>query len=286
MAAWINDYVVKNQFSRPGHPLLKVLGVVIHWTATPGATDENEKAFFDGADGGGSRYASAHIFVDRDSARCIIPLNEVAYHANEKAPKVAKLKASTLYYKGGNANLNTIGVEMCVEKDGSIHPETVKRTASVVAELCKQFGLNPINDIYRHYCVTGKNCPAPWVSNGQLFIDFKNTVKAKLKGEDEVKQGIGVLEMTSDSLRRTEPTAYSPAFETGVKRGEKFIVHAIKDGWYNIGGWVHTEQVKYNAHPLEWYDVVIGGFNQHEIDAAFATVKKAFPAWHIEKQKQ
>jgi hypothetical protein len=183
MTAWQNDYVVKNKFSRPGFPLQKVLGVVVHWTATPGATDENEKAFFDGADGGGSRYASAHIFVDQDSARCIIPLNEVAYHANEKASKVAKLKATASYYTGGNANLNTIGVEMCVEKDGTLHPETVERTACVVAELCNMFGLDPGADVYRHYDITGKNCPAPWVTNAGLFNEFKAKARTKMMPE-------------------------------------------------------------------------------------------------------
>jgi N-acetylmuramoyl-L-alanine amidase len=253
VTAWVNDYVVKNKFSRPGLAILKVLGVVIHWTATPGATDENEKKFFDGADGGGSRYASAHIFVDRDSARCIIPLNEVAYHANEKPSKVTRLRASTANYKSGNANLNTIGVEMCVEKDGTIHPDTVKRTVDVVVELCKQFGLSPLNDVYRHYDITGKNCPAPWVTNGQLFVGFKQNVKAKLEGEsvgvggDKVQQGIGVLKVLDNTVIRDKPV-YLGAILGNVKPNEEYIVHDYSDGWYNIGGWVYKQHVIFTPH--------------------------------------
>lgn len=180
MATWIEDYLVVNEFSRPGLKLLGVKGIVMHWTADPGATDENEVNFFNSSQGGGGRYASAHFFVDRDSARLDIPLNEVAYHANEKPCKIPALQASAPYYAGGGANLTAIGVEMCVEKDGTIHDDTVNRVAEVVVQLCKQFNLDPLKDIYRHYDITGKNCPGPWVADEQKFIDFKNKVKSLL----------------------------------------------------------------------------------------------------------
>lgn len=180
MALWTTDYVILNQYSRPGTKLVGHRGIVLHWTADPGATDENEHNFFDGSDGGGGRYASAHIFVDRDSATLIIPLDEVAYHANEKPCRIPKLQATQGTYTGG-ANLTAIGVEMCVEQDGTIHPDTVTRTVQVVAELCRMYN-NSIDDIYRHFDITGKNCPAPYVANPALFIDFKNRVAADLNG--------------------------------------------------------------------------------------------------------
>lgn len=170
MAEWIEQFIIKNKFSRPGIKNTGIKGIVIHWTATPGASDENEVKFFDGADGGGGRYASAHLFVDRDSARLDIPLDEVAYHANDHACRIPSLMP--------NANFTSIGIEMCVEKDGTIHAETVARTAKVAAALCKQFKLNPANNIFRHFDVTGKNCPAPWVANVALFNQFKKDVAA------------------------------------------------------------------------------------------------------------
>lgn len=160
-------HVVKNKFSRPGIKLNNVLGIVVHWTANPGASDTAHQTFFDGSDGGGSRYAGAHIFIDKDSAVEIIPLNEIAYHANDHDCKVAVLLP--------NANFNTIGVEMCVEKDGTIHPDTVKRTVQVVAHLCNKFKLTS-KRVYRHYDITGKNCPAPWVKDASLFQAFKTNV--------------------------------------------------------------------------------------------------------------
>ncbi|ALC92051.1 hypothetical protein AM500_21325 [Bacillus sp. FJAT-18017] len=186
-ALWKEDIVQKNRFSRPGISLLSVMAIVVHWTANPGGSDEAHANYFDGEDGGGGRAASAHLFVDRDSASLIVPLNEVAYQANEKPSKVKRLLASVPTYRGGNANLNTIGVEMCVEKDGTIHKDTVARTVKVVAELCKRFKLDPSADIYRHYDITGKNCPAPWVARPDLFEQFKKDVKVASTPKPTIK---------------------------------------------------------------------------------------------------
>lgn len=176
MASYKTDYIAVNQYTRPGSKLAKVVGIVMHYTANPGATAENHKRYF--GNGGGGRYAGAHIFVDKTEALCIIPLNEVAYHANEKACRIANLKGhSGSYY--GDANCTAIGIEMCVEKNGSISELTFNRSVKIAAELCKKYGLTA-NDIYRHYDVTGKNCPAPWVSNPNEFVRFKKEVKSAL----------------------------------------------------------------------------------------------------------
>lgn len=230
MSAWIERLLTPNKFSRPQIPLLVVKGVILHWTANPGADDDDHVKFFDGADGGGSRYAGAHIFVDRDSALLDIPLNEVAYHANEKQSKIAKFIATSPAYKGGNANLTTIGIEMCVEKDGTIHPDTVTRTVSIVSELCKMFKLTT-DDVYRHYDITSKNCPAPWVSNGQLFLDFKNRVGDTLNNPiAPVSTSKGAINKGSVVTVKTTATQYETGqtISTHVKGG-KYTVLQVKD---------------------------------------------------------
>lgn len=166
-------HIGKNKFSRPCYKLLPVKAYVVHYTANHGGTADNHFAYFNNLSG---RYASAHIFVDRHKALEIIPLNEVAFHANEreKGPLIPALKATAGYYPGGNANLNTIGIEMCMEKDGTIHPDTVKRTILVIQKLQKQFGVLPI---YRHYDITGKKCPLPFVTDSKLWTKFLADVK-------------------------------------------------------------------------------------------------------------
>ncbi|WP_438824982.1 peptidoglycan recognition protein family protein [Bacillus sp. JJ722] len=174
---WTDKYVRINKYTRPGTKLGAVKKIVVHWTANPGAGALNHFKYFDGTAIASKRYASAHIFVDRGEAYCIIPLNEVAYHANDGSYRgVSALKP--------NANLASIGVEMCVEKDGSIHSETVSRTTKIVAELCKLYKLEA-DDIVRHYDVTRKSCPTPWVRSSAGFTSFKSTVKSMLSGKSE-----------------------------------------------------------------------------------------------------
>jgi N-acetylmuramoyl-L-alanine amidase len=233
MANWKTNYLQVNQFSRPGSKLIGVKGIVMHWTATPGASVENEVKFFDGADGGGGRYASAHLFVDRNSAALDIPLNEVAYHANEHPCRIAKLAATASYYRNGGANLTSIGVEMCVEKDGTIHADTIARTVQVVADLCTQFKLDPKTDIYRHYDITGKNCPAPWVADPKQFADFKNRVDAVVnppKPSPAVKEAVTdaperqLLEVLVNSLHTYKTPNWNDKTGPIVNKGDVFTI--------------------------------------------------------------
>lgn len=173
MAVWKNDYIKINEHSRPGLKLTNHAKGIAHYTANPGATAANHWNYFNNLN---DRYASAHIFVDKHEAICIIPLDEVAYAANDGTYRgVPALKP--------NANYKSISVEMCQEPDGSFHPDTIDRTEDVFVELSKMYGWDPLKDIVRHYDVTHKNCPAPWVSNPKAFTDFKNRVNDKLCGK-------------------------------------------------------------------------------------------------------
>lgn len=182
MTSYKTDYISVNKYTRPGSKRTVTKGIVLHYTASPGGTAANHKSYFGrGADG---RYAGAHLFVDKNEALCIVPLNEVAYHANESKCRIASLYGKVGNYQG-NANVTTIGIEMCIEKDGTIATATFNRTVDVTVELLKKYGLK-VTDLYRHYDITGKNCPAPWVSKTSEWTRFKDAVKAKLNGSSTV----------------------------------------------------------------------------------------------------
>jgi N-acetylmuramoyl-L-alanine amidase CwlA len=68
---------------------------------------------------------------------------------------------------------------MCLDEDGNITEQTFQNAAELTAQLCKQFGLNETN-LWRHYDITGKYCPAPWVDNPSEFDRFKQLVHDKL----------------------------------------------------------------------------------------------------------
>ena len=85
MVKVVKNYVKVNKYTRPGLKLSGVKGIVMHWTATPGASALNERNYFNGTCIADKRYASAHYFVDRKEAQLIIPENEVAYHAHDQS---------------------------------------------------------------------------------------------------------------------------------------------------------------------------------------------------------
>lgn len=180
MSIWRNDFIQKNKYTRPAIKLKQIKKIVLHWTANPGASAENHQKYFNGTAIKNKTYASAHIFVDSKEAICIIPLDEIAYHANDTQERNDKGES----YRGvkellPNANKLSIGVEMCLEKDGTISPITIQKTIEVITELCKTFKLTE-KDIVRHYDVTHKQCPKPFVDHPEQFELFKQQVGQKL----------------------------------------------------------------------------------------------------------
>ncbi|MGG6272835.1 N-acetylmuramoyl-L-alanine amidase [Bacillus velezensis] len=190
MSAYRNQYIDINKWTRPGIKNNGVKKLVVHYTANPGAPAANHYRYFGQTLPVQNRnlsekkqtFASAHIFVDRTEAICIIPLNEAAYHANDVQQIVNGQPYRGVAALKPNANFLSIGVELCIEKNGTFHPDTIARAEQVCAELCKMYKLDPINDIVRHYDITHKICPAPWVSNSQGFADFKTRVKKRMAG--------------------------------------------------------------------------------------------------------
>lgn len=210
----MKNFVKVNQHTRPGLKLSGVKGVVMHWTATPGASALNERNYFNGACIAAERYASAHYFVDRNEVQQIIPENEVAYHAHDgNRCYVSFLKP--------NANTTAIGVEMCVEKNGNIHGDTVQNAAELVADVCKRYGLSTDN-IVRHYDVTNKNCPAPWVSDSSKLAAFRKKVESLLGNQTVAK----TTAATSQSSKSTGTILKKGSSGSSVKTLQKRLIAA------------------------------------------------------------
>jgi N-acetylmuramoyl-L-alanine amidase CwlA len=208
MTAWKDDIIGINPHSRSGKRLTAVKKLVVHYTANPGATAANHRNYFANLT---DRDASAHIFIDKTEALCIVPLNEVAFHANDNQKKV-----NGEWYRGidalkPNANYLSIGVELCIEKDGTFHPNTIARAVDVFADLCKKFHLTA-GDIVRHYDITSKNCPAPWVGSPAAFNDFKVKVAKALSTPPANEEPV---------LQQWEKDAIAWAVKNGVSDGTR-----------------------------------------------------------------
>lgn len=171
------EYININKFSRPGIKNYGIKGLIMHYTANNGGTARNHKTYFNNLNG---IYASAHLFVDDDEAICIIPFDEVAYHANDTVKYNSDGTIyKPLYSKIGNANFGAIGLEMCLDKNGNITEKTFQNSVKAVKELVAKYPAIKRNTIWRHYDVTGKNCPAPWVAKPSELERFKEAVFGK-----------------------------------------------------------------------------------------------------------
>lgn len=170
------EYIRINKFSRPGIKNSGIKGLIMHYTANNGGTARNHKSYFNNLNG---VYASAHLFVDDEEAICVIPLNEVAYHANDIQKYVNRQPYYPLRSIIGNANYSTIGIEMCLDRNGKIAEKTFQNTVKAAKELIVKYPNITRDKIWRHYDVTGKNCPAPWVARPTELERFKDAVFGK-----------------------------------------------------------------------------------------------------------
>jgi len=159
------DYLLVNPFSRPGTPLEEVNAVVLHYVGNPGTTAKANRDYFNtlalGRDG---TYASSHFVVglEGEVIQCI-PLTEVAYASNHR-------------------NSDTVAIEVCHPDDtGEFSPETYARAVELTAWLCREFRLDPAEDVIRHYDVTGKECPRWYVKNPEDWERLKLDTAAEME---------------------------------------------------------------------------------------------------------
>lgn len=159
-----------NQYSRPGIESDAITGIVIHYTANPGSTAQNNRDYFNGLKDSHETSASSHFVVgiEGEIIQCV-PTWELAYASNSR-------------------NHNTVSIETChVDETGQFTEATYESVVQLTAWLCKKFGLTE-NDVIRHYDVTGKICPKFFVENEEAWDLFKGDVRAALQKESQEKK--------------------------------------------------------------------------------------------------
>lgn len=151
---------------RKGRAGYKILYIVIHNTANNGDTDEgNAKYFHDN-----KLNASAHYFVDEDSATQVVMDENTSWHCADKQPLIAG--GGT--FKGKCLNSNSIGIELCSDiVDGKliITEKTQNNGAELTAMLMNKYGV-PIDRVIRHFDVTYKQCPQQFMKYPEIWDKF------------------------------------------------------------------------------------------------------------------
>lgn len=152
------DLLTVNENSRPGSQSGKITGIVIHYTANPGSTAQQNRDYFEGLKDSGQTQASSHFVIglEGEIVQCV-PTWEVAYASNQR-------------------NQDTVSIECChPDESGKFTEETYHSMVQLTAWLCKKFELTE-DDVIRHYDVTGKNCPKYFVEEEGAWKQFKKDV--------------------------------------------------------------------------------------------------------------
>ena len=166
------DFLSVNEWSRPGDPLEKVNGVVLHYVGNPGTSAQANRNYFETlASGELQTYASSHFIVglEGEVVQCV-PLTEIAYASNSR-------------------NEDTVSVEVChPDEGGQYGPETYRRVVELTAWLCREFRLDPEEDVIRHYDVTGKLCPLYYVEHEDAWAQLLADIAEEVRAQDEAEK--------------------------------------------------------------------------------------------------
>ena len=151
--------------------------IVMHYTANNGDTARNNCDYYHRV---GGLQASAHYFCDEHGVMQSVRECDTAWHCGAEAGQ--------RYWHPECRNGNSIGIEMCSRKraDGSYYilPETVANAAALAREIMQRYGIDT-DHVLRHYNVTGKRCPMPWVNDPAQWAAFLAMLTPEHPNEEE-----------------------------------------------------------------------------------------------------
>lgn len=136
--------------------------IVVHYVGAV-STAKNNSDYFKST----YRGASAHYFVDENDIYQVVKEADISWHCG-----------TTGKYYCDCRNSNSIGIEMCCYKNNGkldISEKVVSKTIELVKELMAKYDI-PASNVIRHYDVTHKVCPAPFVNDVSRWNDFKEKI--------------------------------------------------------------------------------------------------------------
>lgn len=175
--------------------------IVIHYFGSLG-DDTGVVSYFNR----GGVNASAHYALDDDSITQAVLDSNTAWHCGDSG--IGK-------YKGKCCNANSIGIEVrpykvitasmgAADTDWYFHPQTVINLTELVKALMAKYNIDA-DHVIRHYDVTAKWCPRPWIGDdinsfygktgNQLWNEFKAALTAE--SEDDMPKYDTIAEMPS-----------------------------------------------------------------------------------------
>lgn len=165
----------------------KIKYIVIHYVGAVSSAKNNVDYLYNV-----DRQKSAHYFVDENSIWQCVDDSNIAWHCG----------GAKIYYSDCR-NSNSIGIELCCKKDKDgkwyFESQTLNNAIELVQYLMKLHGIK-IENVIRHYDVTHKVCPKPFILNEQAWNKFKERIA--MKEITDLKEAMDYLEEHGRMLNR------------------------------------------------------------------------------------
>ncbi len=157
----------------------RISKIVVHYTGTE-ASAHNNLLYFSRS----SAKASAHYFIDKDGTiRQSVSEGDTAWHAGH-----------------WGTNLCSVGIEV-VSGGADFTEAQIDALAGLVADIRGRCGVSADN-VIRHYDVTGKLCPAPYVDGSKWAALHARICGGSASGGNSYSSGGSVDGDTADLARR------------------------------------------------------------------------------------
>lgn len=182
------------------------------------------------------RGASAHYFVDDNSVWQCVEDKDAAWHCGAKK-----------YYHDKCRNSNSIGIEMCCyKKNGKldISQKTVERTIELVKFLMEKYGI-PLKNVVRHYDVTHKVCPAPFVNDNLRWSNFK--IKLGQRHSVINRFASYLVKVTANALNVRDGAGTNFKVNRVITNKGIYTIVAEENGWGKLksgAGWICLNYTK------------------------------------------
>lgn len=155
-----------NPYSRSGEKQKDIQYIVIHWVGNANTSATANRNYFNNLAKTHSTSASSHYIIglNGEIIRCI-PDDEVAFHSGSYS-----------------MNRKSIGIEDChPDWNGKFTNSTYNSLVELCADLCKKYEI-PINNVVRHFDITGKSCPKYYVEHSDEWNKLKQDIYNKING--------------------------------------------------------------------------------------------------------
>lgn len=219
----IKEYLTTVNFTKGNNKKNKY--IVIHYVGAVSTALNNAKYF-----NNQYRGASANYFVDDNEIYRVVKDEDVAWHCGTNGKYYSECR-----------NSNSIGIEMCCFNNNGkldVSEKVINKTIELVKKLMKKYNI-PSENVIRHYDVTRKNCPAPFVSDVNRWNNFKSKlIEAKAENTTSRKVGdvvsINGVYVSSNSITKLKPAITSGTI-TKIVAGAKnpYLLNNGNLGWVN-----------------------------------------------------